>query len=162
GGGRKVTCSPRSSAPSGKGRGGQGKQCRVRVAGANAGEGRNSSQQHEPRSRVARTASVHPVALACVDSRTAARTFLSDGLKSNHFLAISRPSSRTVSSPRFPSTSSTSTPGSFRSSAARLAAWDRVPPQTGHWRIVTFFMGHAPFGYRGAGSPFSGFLLANL
>jgi hypothetical protein len=66
-------------------------------------------------------------------------------LNKSHFLATSRPSTRTVSSPRLASTTSTSRPGSCRSVAARLAAYSRVPPQTGHCRIVTFFIGHSPF-----------------
>jgi hypothetical protein len=45
-----------------------------------------------------------------------------------------------VSSPRFPSTTSTSTPGSFRKASATRAACSRVPPQTGHSRMVTFFI----------------------
>jgi hypothetical protein len=45
-----------------------------------------------------------------------------------------------VSSPRFPSTSVTSTPGSCLNAAAKLAACWRIPPQTGHCRITTFFM----------------------
>ncbi len=76
--------------------------------------------------------------------RTAARTFSTDGRNSNHFRAATRPSTRTVNSPRSPSTNSTSTPGSFRKAAARPAARSRIPPQTGHWRIVTFFIAHPP------------------
>jgi hypothetical protein len=45
-----------------------------------------------------------------------------------------------VNSPRFPSTSSTATPGSFRSASATRAACCLVPPHVGHSRIVIFFM----------------------
>jgi hypothetical protein len=43
-------------------------------------------------------------------------------LKNSHFLATVRPSTKTVNSPLFPFTNSTSTSGSFRKVAARLAA----------------------------------------
>src|SRR5262245_57699602 len=81
--------------------------------------------------------------LASLDpaSRTAYKTFSTEGLKKNrNFLATVRPSTWTVSSPRFPSTTSTSTPGSFRKASATRAACSRVPPQTGHSRMVTFFI----------------------
>jgi hypothetical protein len=45
-----------------------------------------------------------------------------------------------VSSPRLPLTTSTSTPGSLRNVSAKLAAYSRVPAQTGHSRMVTFFI----------------------
>jgi hypothetical protein len=45
-----------------------------------------------------------------------------------------------VSSPRLPFTTCTSTPGSFFKAAAKLAAWSRIEPQTGHSRISTFFI----------------------
>ncbi len=80
-----------------------------------------------------------------VAARTAASTFSTVGLNSSHFLATTRSSTRTVSSPRLPSISSTSTPGSFRSASARPAACLLVPPQTGHCRIVTFFIAHPPY-----------------
>jgi hypothetical protein len=50
-----------------------------------------------------------------------------------------------VSSPRFPFTTCTSTPGSFLKAAAKLAACSRIVPQTGHSRITTFFIADAPF-----------------
>src|SRR5262245_44743438 len=81
--------------------------------------------------------------LASLDpaSRTAYKTFSTEGLKKNRtFLATVLPSTWTVSSPRLPSTRSTSTPGSFRKASATRAACSRVPPQTGHWRMVTFFI----------------------
>jgi hypothetical protein len=77
--------------------------------------------------------------------RTAARTLFKVGLNTSHFRATTRPSTRTVNSPRLPLTSSTSTPGSLRKASAKLAACSLVPPQTGHCRIVTFAMVHAPF-----------------
>jgi hypothetical protein len=49
-----------------------------------------------------------------------------------------------VSSPRFPFTTSTSTPGSFRNASAKLAACSRVPAQVGHSRMVIFFMTGSP------------------
>jgi hypothetical protein len=55
-------------------------------------------------------------------ARTAVTTFSTDGLKNSHFLATVRPSTKTVNSPLFPFTNSTSTSGSFRKVAARLAA----------------------------------------
>jgi len=74
-------------------------------------------------------------------SRTAFKTFSTEGLKKNRtFLATVLPSTWTVSSPRLPFTTSTSTPGSFRKASATRAACSRVPPQTGHWRMVTFFI----------------------
>src|SRR5262245_44593542 len=74
-------------------------------------------------------------------SRTAFKTFSTEGLKKNRtFLATILPSTWTVSSPRLPFTTSTSTPGSFRKASATRAACSRVPPQTGHWRMVTFFI----------------------
>jgi hypothetical protein len=60
--------------------------------------------------------------VAGLASRTAIRTFSTEGLKRSPFLATSRPSTRTVSSPRLPSTSDTSTPGSCFKAAAKLAA----------------------------------------
>src|SRR5262249_44566207 len=39
-----------------------------------------------------------------------------------------------------PFTTSTSTPGSFCNASATRAACSRVPPQTGHSRMVTFFI----------------------
>jgi hypothetical protein len=60
-------------------------------------------------------------------------------------LATVLPSTCTVSSPRFPFTTSTSTPGSFRNASAKLAACARVPAQVGHSRMVIFFIaGPAP------------------
>lgn len=108
------------------------------------GRGRNRRPSHRQRGR-----SPPPAAGTSLDAsgaalRTAARTFSTDGMNSNHFRATTRPSTRTVNSPRSPSTNSTSTPGSFRKAAARPAARSRIPPQTGHWRIVTFFIVHAP------------------
>jgi hypothetical protein len=82
--------------------------------------------------------------VAGLASRTAVRTFSTEGLKRRPFLATSRPSARTVSSPRFPSTSVTSTPGSCFKASAKLAACLRIPPQIGHCRITTFFMGCTP------------------
>ena len=81
--------------------------------------------------------------LASLDpaSRTAFKTFSTEGLKKKRtFLATVLPSTWTVSSPRLPFTRSTSTPGSFRKASATRAACSRVPPQTGHWRMVTFFI----------------------
>ena len=79
-------------------------------------------------------------------SRTLLRTFSTLGNMKNRFLATTLPSTSTVNSPYRPSTTSTSpTPGSFRRAAAKLAARSRVEPQTGHCRIVTFFIGVAPF-----------------
>jgi hypothetical protein len=49
-----------------------------------------------------------------------------------------------VSSPRFPFTTSTSTPGSFRNASAKLAAYSRVPAQVGHSRMVIFFITGLP------------------
>jgi hypothetical protein len=49
----------------------------------------------------------------------------------------------TVNSPLLPSTSSTWAPGSFLSASATRAACSRVEAQTGHWRIVTFFIAHS-------------------
>jgi hypothetical protein len=49
-----------------------------------------------------------------------------------------------VSSPRFPFTTSTSTPGSFRNASAKLAACSRVPAQVGHSRMVIFFITGLP------------------
>src|SRR5262249_51225393 len=78
-------------------------------------------------------------------SRTAFKTFSAEGLKKKStFLATVLPSTCTVSSPRFPFTTSTSTPGSFRNVSAKLAACSRVPAQTGHSRIVTFFISDLP------------------
>src|SRR5262249_19596722 len=77
--------------------------------------------------------------------RRAASTSSGDGLDICPFPPTCRPSTSTVNSPRLPSTSSTWTPGSFLRAAAKLAACSRVPGQTGHWRITTFFMIDAPF-----------------
>jgi hypothetical protein len=60
--------------------------------------------------------------LPCPAALTAVRTFSTEGLKNSHFLATVRPSTKTFNSPLFPFTNSTSTPGSFRKVAARLAA----------------------------------------
>jgi hypothetical protein len=76
---------------------------------------------------------------------TAANTFSTEGMEKNPFLATNFPSTSTVSSPWSPSMSCTSTPGSFLKAAARLAARSRVEPQTGHWRMITFFMACTPF-----------------
>jgi hypothetical protein len=86
---------------------------------------------------------------------TAARTSSTDGMESP-FLATSRPSTRTVSSPCPPSTNSTWTPGSCLNAAARPAAYCLVPAQTGHCRIVTFFIAVPPSfdpGLPGRGRP---------
>jgi hypothetical protein len=77
-------------------------------------------------------------------SRTAIKTFSTEGLKNRPFLATVLPSTWTVNSPRFPFTSSTSTPGSFRKASATRAACCLVPPQTGHSRMVTFFIAEPP------------------
>jgi hypothetical protein len=86
-------------------------------------------------------------------SRTAFRTLSTEGLKIRNFLATTRPSNKIVNSPRFPSTSSTSTPDSFRSASATRAACSLVPAHTGHSRIVTFFIAHSPSLLAGTGSP---------
>jgi hypothetical protein len=52
-------------------------------------------------------------------------------LKKRTLLATVLPSTCTVSSPRFPFTTSTSTPGSLRNASAKLAACARVPAQVG-------------------------------
>jgi hypothetical protein len=67
--------------------------------------------------------------------------------KKSTFLATVLPSTCTVSSPRFPFTTSTSTPGSFRKASAKLAACSRVPAQVGHSRMVIFFMAGPPYQY---------------
>jgi hypothetical protein len=59
-------------------------------------------------------------------------------------LATVLPSTCTVSSRRFPFTTSTSTPGSFRNASAKLAACSRVPAQVGHSRMVIFVMTGLP------------------
>jgi len=84
--------------------------------------------------------SSHRVAFAGLVFLTASRIFLTEGLKIRNFFATSRPSTRTVSSPRFPFSTSTCTSGSCFTAAAKLAARARVPPQLGHCRIVTFFI----------------------
>ncbi len=73
-------------------------------------------------------------------SCTAFTTFSTEGLNIKNFLATTLPSTATLSSPRLPLTTSTSTPGSFRSASATRAACSLVPPHTGHSRIVTFVM----------------------
>ena len=95
-------------------------------------------QSDTPRSMSPR---VQDLASLGLDSRTALRTFSTEGLKKKRtVLATVLPSTWTVSSPRFPLTTSTSTPGSLRNASAKLAACSRVPAQTGHSRMVTVFM----------------------
>jgi hypothetical protein len=97
------------------------------------------------RSRFATIPSVQALASLGPASRTAFKIFSTEGLKKKStFLATVLPSTWTVSSPRFPFTTSTSTPGSFRKASATRAACSRVPPQSGHSRMVTFFIADLP------------------
>lgn len=67
------------------------------------------------------------------------------GILSPIFWAIMCPSTSTVSSPFEPLMTLTCTSRSFRRAAAKLAANSRIELQTGHWRMVTFFIADAPF-----------------
>lgn len=77
--------------------------------------------------------------LAVLTARTISLISGSDSLCSDFWIATWS-STNTVNSPREPSTSFTSTSGSFRNTSAARAECCLIVPQTGQCRMTTCFM----------------------
>lgn len=115
----------------------KGHRCRVRRRG--------ESGSLPARGRIA-LPSAQGFASAEVPSRTAAKTFPTDGLQKDYFQATICSSTSNVKWSRLPSTNSTSTSGRRIASTATRAAKARILLQTDHCQTVTRFTVLAPFG----------------